>query len=70
MQAIVLYHELNELLARAACAWGGVSLAESAVAWHTREITTFFDYAGRVTFCYPSGAGGRAFGIATTAIRR
>lgn len=45
---VVLYDELHGLLTRAACAWAGVSLADSEVAQRTREITALFDYAGSI----------------------
>ena len=45
---VVLYDELHELLTRAVCAWAGIPLAESEVAWRARQITALFDYAGSV----------------------
>jgi fatty-acid peroxygenase len=45
---VVLYPEVREMLARAACAWSGVPLPERDVVRRTRELTALFEGAGSV----------------------
>ena len=40
---VVLYDELQEILARAACAWAGVPLAEAQVRECTRDLASLYD---------------------------
>lgn len=42
---IVMYEELQEILARTVCAWAGVPLPESDIKKRTRELTAIFDSA-------------------------
>ena len=45
---VALYDEAREILARAACAWAGVPLAEHEAGRRTRELTALFAYAGAI----------------------
>lgn len=45
---VVLYPQLQLLLARAACAWAGVPLPEGEVQQRTRDLVLLFDAAGSV----------------------
>lgn len=45
MHRVVLYHEVCEILCRAACAWAGVPLAEAEVEKRTRDLSLLFDGA-------------------------
>lgn len=45
---VVLYDQLNELHARAVCAWAGVPLEESEVARRSAELTAMFDKAAAI----------------------
>jgi fatty-acid peroxygenase len=44
--AIVLYDEIIDTLARAACQWAGVPIEEPAFARHVRDLAALFDSAG------------------------
>ena len=46
MKRVVIYDQLHEILARAACDWAGVPLPNSEVARRTRQLKTLFDDAG------------------------
>jgi fatty-acid peroxygenase len=47
-QRVVLYHEANEILTRAVCAWAGVPLAERDVRRRAREFASMTEGAGNV----------------------
>lgn len=49
---IVLYDELRGVLARAACAWAGVPLAEAAVSERTRDLASLYDESAALPWGY------------------
>ena len=46
MGEVVLFHEVEEILCRAACGWAGVPLSESESKQRTREFAAMIDGAG------------------------
>lgn len=48
MDEIVLFHEVEEILCRAACEWAGVPLTESEARQRTREFGAMIEGAGAV----------------------
>jgi len=48
MDEVVLFHEVEEILCRAACCWAGVPLAASEAGQRTREFAAMIDGAGSV----------------------
>lgn len=48
-EQVVFYDEVNEILARAACDWAGVPLAESDVGRRTAELMAMFDRAATLS---------------------
>lgn len=48
MRRVVLYDEVQPLLASAVCSWAGVPLREDEVAPRTRQLVALFDHAGSV----------------------
>ncbi len=48
MGEVVLFHEVEEILCRAACGWAGVPLAEPEAGQRTREFSAMIEGAGSV----------------------
>jgi fatty-acid peroxygenase len=48
MDDVVLFHEVEEILCRAACGWAGVPLAEPEAKQRTREFAAMIDGAGAI----------------------
>ncbi|GAB3480205.1 cytochrome P450 [Azotobacter salinestris] len=48
LEKVVLYDALQDMLTRAVCAWGGISLGAEEAGQRAHEVALMFDYAGSV----------------------